>query len=116
MDDLPTTYRSLIAAAIDDLASRLEVAPESIEVQFVEEVTWPDGALGCPQPGMSYTQALVEGLRIGLTHDGAIYAYHSALAGSPFLCESGLFVPSEVVGTIVFGKEPPSTIAPPDDK
>jgi len=26
-------------------------------------VTWPDGALGCPQEGRMYTQALVEGAR-----------------------------------------------------
>ena len=24
-------------------------------------MTWTDGSLGCPQKGMSYTQALVEG-------------------------------------------------------
>jgi hypothetical protein len=26
-----------------------------------EAVTWPDGALGCPEPGIVYTQALVPG-------------------------------------------------------
>lgn len=28
------------------------------------EVTWPDGSLGCPQPGMLYPQALVDGYRV----------------------------------------------------
>ena len=37
---------------------------DQVKVLTVESVTWSDGSLGCPEPGMMYTQALVRGHRI----------------------------------------------------
>ena len=71
-----------------DLAARLEVEESSIEVLSAELVTWPDGSLGCPQPGMFYTQALVEGSRVLLRSGETTYPYHAGDNGEPFLCES----------------------------
>lgn len=71
-----------------DLASRLGVPVDDVEVVSVEEVTWPDGSLGCPRPGMSYTQALVDGLRIVLAVDGVTHHYHAGSGGQPFHCPS----------------------------
>ncbi len=51
-----------------------------------EDVTWPDGSLGCPQPGMRYTQALVSGSLIVLEANGLFYEYHSGGGGDPFYC------------------------------
>lgn len=73
--------------AIADLAEHLEVDAAEIEVVSVEDVTWPDGALGCPEPGKMYTQAMVDGQRIVLAHDGTEYAYHSGGDRAPFHCE-----------------------------
>lgn len=73
--------------SVADLASRLGVDSEVIEVVSVEEVTWRNGSLGCPQPGMFYTQALVDGLRIVLAVAGRGYHYHQGGQGEPFLCE-----------------------------
>lgn len=74
--------------AIADLSGRLGVAPEQIEVVSVEAVVWPDGGLGCPQPGMLYPQVLQDGMRIRLAVDGVIYQYHSGGRRVPFLCEN----------------------------
>lgn len=71
--------------AIGDLQERLG-ADAVIEVVSQEEVTWRDGSLGCPQPGWSYTQALVNGTRIVLRHDGILYEYHSGGRRRPFYC------------------------------
>jgi hypothetical protein len=71
--------------AIKDLATRLDVAPAEIGVVSVEEVTWRDGSLGCPKPGFSYTQALVNGTQIVLTVNGVSFHYHSG-GGDPFYC------------------------------
>lgn len=76
-----------VALAIADAADRTGVAPDSIEVVAFEEVTWPDGAMGCPQPGQMYTQALVEGYRVLLEVDGSQLSYHGARGGDPSLCE-----------------------------
>ena len=43
----------------------------------VEEVTWPDGSLGCPQPGMAYTQALVPGYRVTTFAGGERVVWHT---------------------------------------
>ena len=74
-------------AAVVDLAERLGVALGEIEIVSAEEVTWRDGSLGCPQPGMRYTQALVNGSRIVLRHGDREYHYHSGRGRPPFLCE-----------------------------
>lgn len=73
-------------AAVADLAARLNLPPDQIEVVSEEEVTWPDGSLGCPQPGMMYTMALVDGMRIVLRAQGRDYSYHSGGNSDPFLC------------------------------
>lgn len=77
-----------LAFAVQDLANRLKIAPESLELVDVTQVIWRDGSLGCPQPGMLYTQALVHGVRIRLRGGGIIYHYHSSRNGKPFLCEN----------------------------
>jgi hypothetical protein len=78
----------LVAQAIADLAGRLNIDAGEIEVVSIEEVTWPDAALGCPQPGMAYAQMLQEGVRIVLNAGGTEYDYHSSSDGPPFLCEN----------------------------
>jgi hypothetical protein len=75
------------AAAVADLAQRLSVDAAAITVVSSEEVTWRDGSLGCPKPGMNYTQALVDGSRIVLEHGRTRYEYHSGGTNPPFLCE-----------------------------
>ncbi len=77
----------IVQQAIADLAARLNIAPDAITVLSVEAVTWPDSSLGCPQPGMAYLQVLVEGLRIRLSAEGALYEYHSGENIAPFLCQ-----------------------------
>ncbi len=75
------------AAAIADLARRTGADPTTITIVSAEAVTWNDGALGCPRPGMAYTQALVDGYRLILSLNGVSYAYHAAVNGDFFYCE-----------------------------
>jgi hypothetical protein len=81
------------AFAVDDLARRLGVDAGAIEVVSVEEVTWPDGSLGCPRKGMVYTQAIVNGQRIVLAVEGRQYEYHSGAGRDPFYCPPGQATP-----------------------
>jgi hypothetical protein len=75
-----------VKKAIMDLADRLNVPPNEIKVVRAESVTWHDGSLGCPEKGMSYTQALVPGTRIVLRAGDAEHEYHSGSDGAPFYC------------------------------
>jgi hypothetical protein len=78
---------NLVQQAQQDLATRLNVAVEKIEFSDFEDMVWPDGSLGCPMPGMAYTQVMVEGYRILLQHGGQVYAYHGGGSRPPFLCQ-----------------------------
>lgn len=81
-----TAPSDIVLTAIDDLADRLEVDTRRIRLIESTRVTWPDGSLGCPRPGESYTQALVEGYRVVLSHEGRAFDYHASEDASPFLC------------------------------
>lgn len=76
-----------VAAARDQLAADTGVDPDGIEVVTAETVTWPDGAIGCPEDGMMYTQALVDGYRIVLVADGDEVAFHGEDGQAPFRCD-----------------------------
>jgi hypothetical protein len=80
----------LINLAVKDLAGRLSIAEGEIEVMEAIAVVWPNAALGCPQPGMSYRQVPMDGAMIRLQFDGKVYEYHSGGGRDPFLCEQPL--------------------------
>lgn len=84
---LDPSLEQIVTQARNDLAQRLAMDPKQIELVEAASVTWPDGSLGCPQPGMAYTQVLVDGLLIRLRAGERIYEYHSGGARAPFLCE-----------------------------
>ncbi len=77
----------LIAQAVDDLAGRISVPVDQIEVLEARAVIWPDAGLGCPQPGMRYKQVPVDGALIRLRAGSRVYEYHSGGGRGLFLCE-----------------------------
>jgi hypothetical protein len=87
-DDGEPGSQDKIDFAIDDLVKRTGIDPGEVVVDSAQEVTWRDGSLGCPLPGMNYTQALVDGMRIVLEANGTVYHYHSGGDKDPFYCEN----------------------------
>jgi hypothetical protein len=82
-------FQSYVDQAIADLAHRLGTNPSSVSVISAEAVVWPDAGLGCPEPGMVYTQVQVDGLLIRLSADDNEYRYHTGgRVSTPFLCEN----------------------------
>jgi len=79
----------LLAIFQDDLARRALVKPDAITVVSATEQQWPDGAMGCPQPGQMYTQMIVPGYRVVLKAGGDRYAYHSDTRGNFVVCSNG---------------------------
>lgn len=77
-----------VEAAVSDLATRLERSSDAIDVLDARDVTWRDGSVGCPTPGMAYTHALVPGFLVVLRIGDSSYRYHSAGDLMPFLCET----------------------------
>jgi len=75
-----------VGTAMADLAAHLGVSQDVIDWVSYEEVEWPDGSLGCPQPDMVYTQAIVNGSLMVFEVNGVSYEYHSGGGREPFLC------------------------------
>jgi hypothetical protein len=75
----------LVTDAVADLAGRLGIGSDEVTVVDALALTWPDSSLGCPQPGMMYSQVLTKGTFVVLEAGGQRYEYHG---GKPlFLCE-----------------------------
>jgi hypothetical protein len=93
---VPITLQSFVETLIDDLVQQKGVKRSTISVASLEEVVWNDGSLGCPQPGMAYTQALVNGFYVILQADGTQFPYHTRGTRSFVLCDNQKGTPPAV--------------------
>lgn len=75
------------AGALADLLQRTGAAATEVTVVSAQSIEWPDGALGCPRPGMAYPQVITPGYKLVLAVGGREYAYHASERGDFFLCE-----------------------------
>jgi hypothetical protein len=72
-----TAYPNVVRLAIADLAGKLQLRPEEITVQQVDETEWSDSSLGCPEPGRAYLQVITPGYRVVLGARGQQHVYHT---------------------------------------
>lgn len=84
-----SSLKAKVDFALRDAAQRTQRDAAQLRVTLAEAVTWPDGSLGCPQPGRQYTQVLVDGYRIRIVAGTATMEYHASVRGNPFLCPEG---------------------------
>jgi hypothetical protein len=82
--------RDVRRAVVADAARRFQLPESAVVLARAERVTWSDGALGCPQPGMAYTQALVPGFRVTATTSAGQLLYHTDTRGSVAHCGAAL--------------------------
>ncbi len=80
--------QGILDAVLADAAARTGVAAEDITVVEATAVTWPNGALGCPQPGMMYTEMIVQGYQVIVEAGGERLDYRIGSGGTPSLCEN----------------------------
>lgn len=83
---LPGLPQSLLDRMKTDLAQRLSIGIEAIELVLAESVMWRDGSLGCPEPGQTYLQAITPGFRVILKANGQEYDYRASEQGFFKLC------------------------------
>lgn len=79
---------ALLQDVLVDAAQRTGGATDTVALHASWRVTWTDGSLGCPQPGMHYTQALVPGWRILVNTDAGVLDYRTG-ERSFFVCQPG---------------------------
>ena len=84
----PSRLETLIEMVKADLAQRLSLTVEQINVVDSVEVEWSDSSLDCPQPDMLYTQVITPGYRILLEVNGQQYEYHSNRDAYFVYCEN----------------------------
>ncbi len=83
VDNMEEQIKQQLAAAIEQPASTLTLESE-------EPVEWNDGSLGCPEPGMMYTQAIVPGYRLTFSDGSRSYEVHTDQDGSRVIwCDGG---------------------------
>ena len=84
------TLESIVESVLENAATRTGIARANLTVESAISVTWPDGSLGCPQPGMIYTMALVPGYRIQVRAGKDLLDYHASRRGHFVLCPPGM--------------------------
>lgn len=82
------TVQYLITTATDDLANRISISKDQIQIKEATEVVWPNSSLGCPQPGMVYAEVLTPGYLILLNANNQDYEYHAGKNSEAFYCEN----------------------------
>jgi hypothetical protein len=80
------TLQSVTEAVLADASKRTGLEVAKLEVVESIVVTWPDGSLGCPEPGMNYTMALVPGYRIRIQAGEQLLNYHASARGYWVFC------------------------------
>jgi hypothetical protein len=83
----------LLSQIYQDMQTNFSVSQDQAVLVRAESVIWPDGSLGCPQPGVMYTQALVEGYWIQFMVGDQVYDYRATQNGSFQLCPQGRSAP-----------------------
>jgi hypothetical protein len=85
----PTAIPSPTAGAHDSLpdavkaalAKQLGVAPDTLEVAFIEKADWPDACLGLPAANEACAQIITPGYGGSVEADGRFYEFRSDEAG-----------------------------------
>lgn len=87
-DNPQVSLDEAVELARQDLTERAAVNDSDITTVEARQVTWANGAVGCPEEGMMYTQALVDGYFILLRAGDQDWPYHAGRTGQPFHCPS----------------------------
>jgi len=78
--------RPAVDAALADASKRTGRPLSALRVIDAESVVWPDGSMGCAEPGVVYTMAPVRGYRIRIQAGSETLAYHGREGAAPFFC------------------------------
>lgn len=77
----------LLEDVLADAAKRAGVNVDQLEVVRSQFVEWPDGSLGCPQPGELYIQMIVPGYWVEIDGPESRYDYRADDGGNFKLCK-----------------------------
>jgi hypothetical protein len=79
--------QAVIAAVQQAAADQVGISPAEVHVEQVEAHQWGDSSLGCPRPGLLYSQVVTDGFLIVVTAADKTLEYHSDARGRVVLCQ-----------------------------
>ena len=74
---LPVDIPGAAQVAMNDLAGKLGIRVDQIQLASIDAVNWPDGCLGVQQIGVMCAKGPVPGFRVVLLSNGMQYEYHT---------------------------------------
>jgi hypothetical protein len=80
----------LLAVVLAHAAGIVGKDASALTVTRAEFVEWPDGSLGCPEPGMLYPQVITPGYRVEVTHPGGTLDFRLTEEGALRVCEAAV--------------------------
>ena len=81
--------QAILESILKEAAVQAKVDRDQLVVARAQSVVWSDGSLGCPEPGMMYTQTLVNGYWVIIEARGKQYDFRVGSGGSFRLCPPG---------------------------
>ena len=85
----PQVPEAILNSILKEAAKLANVPPRELVIIRAEAAVWNDGSLGCPEPGMQYTQALINGYWVLIKAAGQTYDFRVDRGGSFRLCPEG---------------------------
>jgi hypothetical protein len=80
---------AILRPILTEAAKLANVPRAQLVVVRAQAVVWNDGSLGCPEPGMEYAQALVNGYWVVIKAAGKTYDFRAGRDGNFRLCPEG---------------------------
>ena len=90
--------QGILDPILKEAARLANVDRDQLVIARAESVVWNDGSLGCPEPGMMYTQALLNGYWVVIEAAGQNYDFRVGSGGSFRLCPTGQGHPPSQAG------------------
>ena len=84
--EIPEEYLDIANKAASLVASTLHVPVNEVTVLSVQEVTWADASLGCPESGKMYAQTLTPGYLVTTQVNGETQSVHMNDKGKGLIC------------------------------
>jgi hypothetical protein len=85
----PQVPEAILGPILKEAAKLANVQSQELVIVRAEAVVWNDGSLGCPESGMQYTQALINGYWVVIKAAGQTYDFRVDRGGSFRLCPEG---------------------------
>ena len=84
-----SVQRKILEPILNEAATLANLAREKLTIVCADSVVWNNGSISCPEPGMQYTQALINGYWVVIRAAAQEYDFRVDRGGTFRLCPQG---------------------------